>query len=85
MKMLKNVSVDLIGGVGALAWAVVAKVAIPELGELVDPMVAIAFALAALGRWYAAKKATKKLDSPKPEKKSGEDSEPEKDTLELDE
>lgn len=58
--MKRFLSADLIAGVGAGAWAVVAVTALPELATLVAPQVAGAFAVVALGRWYAThRKAAK--------------------------
>ena len=48
----KLLSVDLLAGLGAGAWAVAAHLWIPELAELADPRLAGGFALLALGRWY---------------------------------
>jgi len=49
--MAKLVTVDLLAGLGAGAWAVASQW-VPQLATLVDPMVAGGFAVAALGRWY---------------------------------
>lgn len=48
--------VDLIAGLAALAWAIIAQGVRPfggQLAELVDPRLAAGFGVVALGRWYA--------------------------------
>lgn len=49
-------NVDLIAGLGAMAWAIAAQHA-PSMGVLASPEVAGGFALIALGRWYLARKS----------------------------
>ena len=44
--------VDLLGGLGAIGWGVVAMVWVPDLGQYISAQIAIPFGLVAVGRWY---------------------------------
>lgn len=51
--MARLLDVDILAGLGALAWAVVTLTAVPQLGELVSYEAAGAFGLLALARGYS--------------------------------
>lgn len=45
--------VDLVAGVGAIAWAFGTQLlAVPALADLCSPMIAATFGIGALARWY---------------------------------
>lgn len=67
---MKERHMDLVSGLGALVWAVLAVDVdggpiVPQFAALCSPMIAGPFALGALGRWYQNRKkddnAQKKL------------------------
>jgi len=77
-RMSRFLSVDLLAGLGAIAWAVLGMTVLPELGELMDSKVAGGFGVAALGRWYVVgKKKAKALEAAAPEPNADESEKPE--------
>lgn len=58
---MKERHMDLVSGLAALVWAVLAVDAdggplVPQFAALCSPMIAGPFALGALGRWYRSKR-----------------------------
>jgi len=61
--------VDLLGGLGAIGWGIVAMNWVPGLEEYISAQIAIPFGLVALGRWYR-KLRTRKSEGGTPAKSS---------------